>query len=75
MQHLTQEQTNILAHHQPKLSLDGNMWCFLKGKDLQEGIAGFGATLNEAAIQFTHEIKSNYNGKEYDHAFDDDTMD
>ncbi len=30
------------------ISLDGNMWCALIGKNLQEGIAGFGTNPEEA---------------------------
>jgi len=28
---------------------DGNQWCFLYGKNLQDGIAGFGDTIFDAA--------------------------
>ena len=28
---------------------DGNQWCFLYGENLQEGIAGFGDTIFDAA--------------------------
>ena len=31
---------------------DGNQWCFLFGNNLQEGIAGFGDTIELAAIDF-----------------------
>jgi hypothetical protein len=31
---------------------DGNMWCYLYGDNLQEGIAGFGRTVYEAAGDF-----------------------
>ena len=33
---------------QIEISLDGNQWCALMGIDLQEGIAGFGDTPQEA---------------------------
>ncbi len=28
----------------PRIYPDGNMWCALYGENLQEGVAGFGAT-------------------------------
>ena len=36
----------------PTLSADGNMWCFLYGDNLQDGVAGFGETPAKAAVQF-----------------------
>lgn len=36
----------------PELSVDGNMYCFLFGRNLQEGVAGFGRTVAEAAAAF-----------------------
>jgi hypothetical protein len=35
-----------------KLSKDGNQWCWLYGDNLQEGIAGFGDTPEQAARAF-----------------------
>ena len=35
-----------------KLSMDGNKWCILCGENLQEGICGFGDTVEEACIEF-----------------------
>ena len=35
---------------------DGNQWCFLFGDNLQDGIAGFGNTVEEAAIDFYQNI-------------------
>jgi len=32
--------------------LDGDQFCFLWGKDLQSGVAGFGATPREAMLAF-----------------------
>ena len=40
-----------------KLSKDGNMWCFLWGDNLQEGVCGFGETIFDAAWNFYLEIK------------------
>lgn len=36
--------------YQPRLSIDGNMWCALFGVDLQDGVAGFGKS-PELALQ------------------------
>lgn len=38
--------------HKPKLSIDGNMWCALYGDNLQDGVAGFGASPREAMWDF-----------------------
>jgi hypothetical protein len=39
---------------------DGNMWCFLWGGNLQDGIAGFGETVSAAMHDFN---KNFYNEK------------
>ena len=36
----------------PKLYPDGNQWCALYGDNLQEGVAGFGGTPEEAMLDF-----------------------
>ena len=36
----------------PKLSLDGNQWCFLLGGNLASGLAGFGKSPALAAADF-----------------------
>lgn len=35
---------------------DGNQWCFLFGDNIQDGIAGFGNTVEDAAIDFYRNI-------------------
>ena len=37
---------------------DGNQWCFLFGDNIQDGIAGFGYTVEDAAIDFYNNIRS-----------------
>jgi len=37
------------------VSKDGNVWCAFVGKDLQEGIAGFGDTPKEAIEELCNE--------------------
>ena len=41
----------------PRLFKDGNQWCVLHGENLQEGIAGFGSTKDEAWEAFFKERK------------------
>lgn len=36
----------------PKIYPDGDQWCALYGEDLQEGVAGFGSTPDEASRDF-----------------------
>lgn len=38
-----------------KLAKDGNMWCYLLGKNIQDGVCGFGTTPMEAANNFFSE--------------------
>lgn len=35
-----------------KPRLDGNQWCFLWGDNLQDGVAGFGASIEQAMSDF-----------------------
>lgn len=46
------EEMNLIAVLRPRLSIDGNLWCFLYGDNLQEGVAGFGPTPYAAALDF-----------------------
>lgn len=39
---LDEDLLKIVTAFKPKITLDGNQWCCLYGKNLQEGIAGFG---------------------------------
>jgi hypothetical protein len=36
----------------PKLSIDGDKWCALHGENLQDGVAGFGDSPDEAYSDF-----------------------
>lgn len=47
-----------------KLSKDGNMYCFLLGDNIQEGVCGFGKTIFEAALDFYTNIKTEEARKE-----------
>jgi len=42
----------IIGKLKPKLSKDGNMWCFLYGRNMVQSICGFGKTPFEAAMDF-----------------------
>ena len=37
---------------QTRISLDGNQWCILFGENLQDGVAGFGDSPDEASRAF-----------------------
>ena len=36
----------------PRLSIDGNQWCALYGENLQDGVAGFGDSPEDAYTAF-----------------------
>lgn len=38
--------------YRPSLGIDGNKWCALYGENLQEGVAGFGDSPEEAMYAF-----------------------
>lgn len=40
------------ALFKPRLFIDGNRWCALYGDNLQEGVAGFGSSPEEAMTAF-----------------------
>jgi len=40
------------TRYKPKLSIDGNQWCALFGQNLQDGVAGFGDSPDEAYKDF-----------------------
>ena len=46
------EEMNLFILLKPTLQRDGNQWCVLYGKDLQDGIAGFGASPMKAIWDF-----------------------
>jgi hypothetical protein len=50
----------------PKLYPDGNMWCVLLGEDIQEGLAAFGASPDEAMRNFDAAFKASNTCKEND---------
>ena len=46
----------VLAKAGLKPYKDGNQWCILAGNNIQEGICGFGDTIDEALYQFLMEV-------------------
>lgn len=49
------EQRRPSVLFRPELSLDGTHWCALYGANLQEGVAGFGLSPEEAMENFDRE--------------------
>lgn len=45
-------EMNLVRLFGTKLSIDGNMWCWLHGENLQDGVAGFGKSPYLAALDF-----------------------
>lgn len=45
----------------PALSIDGNQWCALYGENLQDGVAGFGDSPEEAMRDFDKEFSRKRN--------------
>lgn len=52
MAEIVQEQVRPSVLFKPSLTVDGNQWCALYGKSLQEGVAGFGNSPEEAVRDF-----------------------
>lgn len=46
-----------------KISRDGNQWCVLYGDDLENGVAGFGDTPEQASVDFDHNWLNEQVGK------------
>lgn len=47
---------NLFNILKPRVSIDGNQYCVLYGSNLQEGIAGFGDTINQAIGDFNKQF-------------------
>ena len=52
---VSQEYIRPSVLFKPRIFMDGNKWCCLYGDNLQEGVAGFGDSPNEAARAFDKE--------------------
>jgi hypothetical protein len=42
--------------YQVHLGIDGNIWCALVGRNIQDGITGFGTTIQEALRELANTI-------------------
>lgn len=51
------ETMNLFVLLKPEVSIDGNQYCVLYGKNLQEGICGFGDTIMAAIIDFNRQFQ------------------
>lgn len=47
----------------PRIYPDGDQWCVLYGDDLQEGVAGFGATPDAASRDFDRNWSAQWAGR------------
>ncbi len=47
----------------PALTIDGNKWCALYGANLQDGVAGFGDSPEEAMHDFDREWRQKLRGQ------------
>lgn len=46
------EQRRPCVLFRPSISIDGNKWCALYGENLQDGVAGFGDSVEQAMDDF-----------------------
>lgn len=53
---IEQEEINLFSILKPSISIDGNQYCVLYGKDLHDGVCGFGSTMIEAIHNFNLEF-------------------
>jgi len=55
------EEFNLVSILKPKIFIDGNQWCVLYGKNIQDGVCGFGSSpqnaINAFNKAFTEELK------------------
>jgi hypothetical protein len=49
------QEVNLVSMLKPAITIDGNQWCVLYGKDLQSGVAGFGDSPAQAARDFNEQ--------------------
>lgn len=53
---LPADVVKAVEQHRAKCFMDGSVWCFLKGIDLQKGVAGFGNTPEKALADFYEKL-------------------
>ena len=49
-------ELNLVAVLKPRIFIDDNQWCVLYGENLQDGLAGFGDSLQAAIRAFSTEF-------------------
>lgn len=57
------DEMNLVAMFKPKLSIDGDQYCWLLGDNLQEGVAGFGKSPYLAALDFNRNFHKKLTSK------------
>jgi len=55
------QEIRVISALNLELKKDGNQFCYLYGKDLQDGIAGFGDTPAKAANDFCRSFNNQTN--------------
>jgi hypothetical protein len=56
-------QSRVSFMLKPRLSIDGNQWCALYGDNLQDGVAGFGDSPDDAYADFDRNWYAKLNRK------------
>lgn len=51
-------EVNLIAVLKPKLSIDGDQYCWLLGDNLMDGVAGFGPSPYLAALDFNKAFRA-----------------
>ena len=58
IQESASEHARPSAVFRPSISVDGNQWCALYGDNLQDGVAGFGDSPDDAMADFDRNWKA-----------------
>ena len=61
-----EEDYLLFSMLKPKFYIDGNQWCVLLGEDIQNGVCGFGKTLDDAIIDFNRAFHKQPENKQKD---------
>ena len=56
------EHARPSAVFRPRLTIDGNQWCALYGDNLQDGVAGFGDSPEDAMWRFDQAWRTKLSG-------------
>jgi hypothetical protein len=58
---ITESEYKLFQMLKPKLYKDGNQWCVLLGKNIQEGVCGFGDSPYLAILAFNKAMTTTIN--------------